>query len=117
MKITFADFCRFWFLLALAGLIAMLPFSKYVISMSEMVLTVTWIVQRYDYAVLGKFLKKHSDGAAVGLALPYAVYLVFKGIGRGFRELYRNKPALVFLSLYLLHVAGLVFTTDFDYAL
>ncbi len=117
MKITFADFCRFWFLLALAGLIAMLPFSKYVISMSEMVLTVTWIVQRYDYAVLGKFLKKHSDGAAVGLALPYAGYLVFKGIGRGFRELYRNKPALVFLSLYLLHVAGLVFTTDFDYAL
>ena len=117
MKISFADFCRFWYLLALAGLIAMLPFSKYVISISEMVLTVTWIVERYDYTGLVKFLKFRSPGAAAGLAFPYALYLVFKGIGTGFRDLFRNKPALVFLSLYLLHVAGLIFTTDFDYAM
>ena len=116
MKISFADFCRFWYLLALAGLIAMLPFSKYVISMSEMVLTVTWIVQRYDYGLLGKFLNKQTTLATVGLALPYALYLVLKGIGRGFLDLYRNKPALIFLSVYLLHFAGLLFTTDFDYA-
>jgi len=117
MKISFENFCRFWYLLALAGLIAMLPFSKYVISMSEMVLTVTWIVQRYDYTGLVKFLKLHSPLAAAGLALPYSFYLVFKGIAKGFADLYRNKPALVFLSLYLLHVAGLIFTTDFDYAM
>lgn len=117
MKITFADFCRYWYLLALAGLIAMLPFSKYVISISEMVLTVTWIVQRYDYPGLVKFLKQRSPRVAVTLAFPYAFYLVFKGIAMGFRDLYRNKPALVFLSLYLLHVAGLIFTTDFDYAM
>ena len=117
MRISFVDFCRFWYLLALAALIAMLPFSKYVISMSQMVLTVTWIVQRYDYKELGSFLKGHSGFAAVCLAFPYSVYLVFKGIGKGFRELYENKPALVFLSIYLLHVAGLIFTTDFDYAI
>lgn len=117
MRISFADFCRFWYLLALAGMIAMLPFSKYVISMSQMVLTVTWIVQRYDYKGLGNFLKRHSGPAGVILALPYSVYLVFKGIGKGFRELYENKPVLVFLSIYLLHIAGLLFTTDFDYAM
>ncbi|MCX6284897.1 MAG: O-antigen ligase family protein [Bacteroidetes bacterium] len=117
MKITFADLCRFSFLVALAGLISMLPFSKYVISMSEMVLAGSWILQRYDTACFGRLLKKQSIPGRIGLILPYALVFLFKGIVRGFRDLYRNKPALVFLSLYLLHVAGLIFTTDFDYAL
>jgi hypothetical protein len=33
-----------------------------------------------------------------------------------YKELISNKPALVLISLYLLHVAGLVYTTDLDYA-
>ncbi|MCX6287813.1 MAG: O-antigen ligase family protein [Bacteroidetes bacterium] len=117
MKITFADFCRFWFLIALAGLISMLPFSKIVISISEMVLAGAWILQRYDVEGLGKLLNKRSTLMTMGIILPYAVLFLFKSIARGIRDLYRNKPALVFFSLYLLHVAGLLFTTDFDYAM
>jgi len=117
MKITFADFCRFWFLIALAGLISMLPFSKIVISISEMVLSGAWALQRFDVAGFRQLLKRDSRFRAIGMALPYAVLFFFKSIAKGFRDLYRNKPALVFLSLYLLHVAGLIFTTDFDYAM
>jgi hypothetical protein len=117
MKISFADFCRFWFLLALAGLISMLPFSKIVISISEMVLSTAWALQRFDVAGLGQLLKRNSRLKAALMILPYGVYFVFKSIAGGFRDLYRNKPALVFFSLYLLHITGLIFTSDFDYAL
>ena len=117
MKITFADFCRFWFLIALAALISMLPFSKIVISISEMVLTGAWILQRYDTAGLGRWLKRNSWLKAVIMIIPYALFFLFKSIAGGFRDLYRNKPALVFFSLFLLHLAGLIFTTDFDYAM
>ncbi len=117
MKITFACFCRFWFLLALAGLISMLPFSKIVISISEMVLSAAWALQRFDVAGLGQLLKRDSRLKSALMILPYGLFFVFKSIAAGFRDLYRNKPALVFLSLYLLHIAGLVFTTDFDYAM
>ncbi|MEI6888328.1 MAG: O-antigen ligase family protein [Bacteroidales bacterium] len=117
MKITFADFCRFWFLIALAALISMLPFSKIVISISEMVLSGAWILQRYDTAGLVRWLKRNSWLKAVIMIIPYALFFLFKSIAGGFRDLYRNKPALVFFSLFLLHLAGLIFTTDFDYAM
>jgi len=51
------------------------------------------------------------------MIIPYALFFLFKSIAGGFRDLYRNKPALVFFSLFLLHLAGLIFTTDFDYAM
>ena len=35
---------------------------------------------------------------------------------RKYRELKVNRAALVLISIYLVHVAGLIFTTDFDYA-
>jgi len=117
MKISFEDFCRFWFLLGLAGLIAMLPFSKYVVSMSQMVLATTWIVQKFDYPGFWNVQKNRSGVAGAALFIPCGLFWVFKGIGRGFRELYDNKPAFVFLSIYILHIAGLLFTTDFDYAM
>ena len=33
------------------------------------------------------------------------------------KSLSKNKPALILISLYLLHVVGLLITSDFDYAL
>jgi len=117
MKITFADFCRFWFLIALAGLISMLPFSKIVISICEFVLAGAWALQRYDVAGLGKLLQRNSRIRAGIMIIPYSVFFLFRSIAMGFRDLYRNKPAMIFLSIYLLHIAGLIFTTDFDYAM
>lgn len=48
---------------------------------------------------------------------------ILDGLNRGFRSIFRdffhreNAPAWVLSSLFLLHLAGLFFTTDFDYAL
>lgn len=116
MKITFRGFCRFWYLLAFAGLIAMLPFSKIVISISEMVLAGAWILIRFDSGRLAKLFDDNPPLKAAVKLLPATIVIFFGGIAEGFRALWKNKPALVFLSVYLMHVAGLLFTSDFDYA-
>ncbi|MEZ5199207.1 MAG: hypothetical protein R2764_23330 [Bacteroidales bacterium] len=36
---------------------------------------------------------------------------------RKYHELMANKAALVLVSLYFVHLTGLIFTTDFDFAL
>ena len=36
---------------------------------------------------------------------------------RKFRDFFRNRAAMVIVSLFALHVVGLIWTTDFDYAL
>ena len=55
MSAFFKDFIRFAFLLGLAGLITMLPFSKIVISISEMVMAGAWVLDRFD---LQMFIQK-----------------------------------------------------------
>lgn len=117
MKITFDGFCRFWFLLGLGGLISMLPFSKIVISISEMVIVTAWALQRFDAAGFTGRLKQVQGLMRAQLAVTLSVSLFVRGIATGFRDLYRNKPAFIFFSVFLLHVAGLLFTTDFGYAM
>lgn len=117
MKITFDGFCRFWFLLGLGGLISMLPFSKIVISISEMVIVTAWALQRFDAAGFTGRLKQVQGLMRAQLAVTLSVGLFVRGIATGFRDLYRNKPAFIFFSVFLLHVAGLLFTTDFGYAM
>lgn len=116
MAVFFKDFVRFFFLLGMAGLITMLPFSKIVISMSEMVLAGAWAMDRYDVKMFAQWLNRDSGTRAVFMVVPYALFFFFKSVMHGFRDLLKNRPALVFLSIFVMHVVGLIFTTDFDYA-
>lgn len=44
-------------------------------------------------------------------------WLVDPAIFRKFRDFFKNRAAVVIVSFFLLHVVGLIWTTDFDYAL
>ena len=116
MSAFFKDFIRFAFLLGLAGLITMLPLSKIVISISEMVMAGAWVLDRFDLQMFIQKMLGDSRVKAALMSIPYALFLIFKAIIDGFREILKNKPALIFLSIFILHLAGLIFTSDFEYA-
>jgi O-antigen ligase len=46
-----------------------------------------------------------------------SVSLIFIALFRKFQAFFKNKPALILSSLFLLHIIGLIYTTDFDYAI
>src|SRR5688500_12041077 len=72
------------YVFALVLLVIGLPLSKFLMSLSQIILFVNWVLE-------GNLLNKLRTFAS-------------------------NKPAVVFSSVILLHLLGLAYTSDFDYA-
>ncbi len=66
-----------------------------------------------------ELLSKYPGKAGMLLLVPAGLLWVAESMVAITRKFFRkeNLPAIVFFSLYLLHVLGLLFTVDFDYAL
>ncbi len=75
-----------------------------------------WIVERFNTKKLLFHLAGHSSWQVILRIFPFSLYLLFEGILNGFKQFSRNKPALLFSSIILIHLLGLFFTTDLNYA-
>jgi hypothetical protein len=106
----------FW---GLVLMILSIPLSKYMMSVSQFALSGILILDHIKMDRVQSLFRKNNGLFAGILLLPFAVIWTIQGITGIFRRFLRkeNLPAIVFSSLYLLHLAGLVFTVDFDYAL
>jgi len=116
MPITWKQIVRYWFILSMMVIVAGLPFSKLLLSIGQFMMAGGWIVERFDGKKWLAAMKGLTIGRTLLLAPVVAFSLLFSGIGRGFRDFFGNRAALLFASLLLLHVAGLIWTTDFNYA-
>lgn len=117
MPVTWKQIQGYWYLASLVVIMGSLSYSKVGVSIGQMMLAGGWIEERVDYRKLLRLLSPHKLWGKVLLFLPFFIYLMFEGIALGFKQFFRNKPALLFSSIILMHLLGLVFTTDFDYAL
>ena len=116
MSITWKQFERYWYIFALGVTIASLPFSKLGLSIGQMMLAGGWIVERFEVKKFKSSLAGLTGWQVATQILPVSAWLLLKGIGDGFRQFSRNKAALIFSSIFLIHILGLIFTTDFGYA-
>lgn len=116
ISITWTQVQRFWFYLSLAVIITALPFSKLGLSIGQMMLAGGWIEKRIDYRRLMDSVRSKPLPQAILLFLPCFFGLVIRGIVAGFKEFFLHRDALIFSSIFLLHILGLLTTTDFDYA-
>ena len=114
----YRQFIRWGYIIGMLFLIGSLPHSKFGLSVSQFVLAGAFILEGLD-------LKKIKDYFASDknlllkyiLLIPYLVYLTGTNILKKFNRFFRNKPAVIFASLFVLHILGLFFTTNFDYAM
>jgi len=109
-------FVRTAFIAGIAIIIVFLPFSKYILSIGMWTVTGAWILERMN---LNKFLTFFCTGSLakkILLGFPYILQLWFVSIGKGFKLFFRNKPAMILASVYVLHILGLIVTSDFGYA-
>ncbi len=113
----FSQFIRFAYVFGFALMIASLPHSKFMMSLSQFILTGTFVLERYDLHKLQHFWRQNALFRRIIFLLPMLLYLLGLSTIAKFRIFFKNKPALIFSSILLLHVAGLLITTDFDYAL
>ena len=95
-----------------------LPFSGYYMSVAQFCLVGVFILDGMKRQEYDDFIKKHNSVLRVILFLPYGFTWLIKSLVRKFREFFHreNAPAWIFASIFLFHIIGLFFTTDFHYA-
>ena len=95
-----------------------LPFSKYMMSISQFCLAGVFILYGVRRQEVDDFFQKRSLAGRIFLFIPAGISWIFKSLGRNFKAFFKadNAPAWIFASIYLFHIIGLFFTTDFNYA-
>ncbi len=98
-------------------LAASLPLSKFTMSVTEFSLLGLWLWSGFSFTVSYRFFK--IGGVFYGIIhfLNYVITLAYNNIIEKFRELFKNVPVLVFLAIYIVHIVGLIYTSDYSYAL
>lgn len=117
MDNNYKQFIRFNFYFGLALMLACLPFSKFMVSIGQWWLTGAWVLGRLDIQKIRDIYRENTRNRFYLIIVPSFFRLLFEGIGRGFREFFKNRPAMIFASIFLIHLIGLIFTVDFQYAL
>jgi hypothetical protein len=110
------DIDRIAYYIGLCGMIASLSHSKISVSIAQFIMAGAFAMYRFDYKKLIDFFSRKSLPVVILLTVPVILYRIFDSIVKGLKVFWKNKPAVVFSSILLMHVIGLLFTTDFDYA-
>jgi hypothetical protein len=105
-----------------AGLVIMIvsmPLSKYMMSVSQFVLAGVLILKYMSQDKLIHFFSRYPCYISIFLIIPLFLWWVLRSLGMIMKDFLRkdNIPAIVFSSLFIMHVIGLIFTIDFEYAL
>ena len=109
------QFIRIAYIFGIGVLIGSLTQSKYMMSASQLFLASVFALERINIRKAAAFFNKNGIKPYL-LCLPFCLSLVVESIYKGLKAFSKNKPALIFSSILLIHVIGLVFTTDFTYA-
>lgn len=105
------------YFVSLALLVASLPLSKFTMSLSEFSILIFWLWHGVD----SDFVTRYSSRS---LLIPKnllsflseAIKNIYVAFLQKLKEFSRNKPAMVVSSILLLHLLGLIYTSDFSYA-
>jgi len=106
----------FW---SLVLMIISIPLSRFMMSVAQFTLSGILILEFMSLSKVKSFFSRFPLIISILLFIPSFIYWSFESMVRIFKRFFQrdNLPAIIFSSLYLLHVLGLIFTVDFDYAL
>jgi hypothetical protein len=106
------------FYAALGLMLASIPLSRFAMSVSQFTLLGLWFWHLTDRSYLKDYVL--SDLLHPGMMFRFvkqSLLQIFKAFIEKLKLFFGNKAAVVIASLYLLHIIGLLHTSNFDYAL
>lgn len=91
------------YFVALVTLACALPLSKFMMTLSELTLLFVWLFGSVFRGGNRTFGRVVTD--------------IAHDVGRKCKLFVKNREAVVFASIYVMHIVGLLYTSDFEYAL
>ena len=94
-----------------------LPISRFTMSVFEFLLLALWLWAGFSFRISSRFFK--LGGALKGTVhfFSYIGVLAYENFTEKMGAFLRNKPALILATIYLIHLVGLFYTSDMQYAL
>ena len=93
-----------------------LPLSRYFMSVGSFLLLALWLWSDFQSSVAIRFFKQKGFLKGLFILLKYLWALARESSVEKTRLFLQNKAAVVFAGIYLLEIAGLFFTANFDQA-
>ena len=104
------------YLAALILIAVSIPLSKFMMSIGEFLLLALWLWSGFSFRIAYRFINIGGYFKGFFKLTGYMIELAYRNIIEKFSLFFSNKAAVVLWSIYLMHLAGLFYTTDFDYA-
>jgi len=93
-----------------------LPLSKYTMSVFQFLLVALWLWSGLSFKITSDLYKNNSFVKASKKLFLYFFTLPIKNFIAKFQVFFQNKAAMILVSLFFLHLVGLIYTTDYTYA-
>lgn len=100
------------YFISIVLLVASLPLSKFTMSVFQFCILLFWLWHGVSYP---ESLSRSSKNSVIKIIFAYLAE-IFKQLINKFKILFKDKVALVFVSIFFMHIIGLAYTTDFNYA-
>jgi len=103
--------------ITLVLLVMSLPLSRFTMSVFQFTLLGLWIWSGFSFEIAFRFFRKTGLFMGLWYFLGYIIRLARTNFIDKLSVFFRNRVAIVFVSMFLLHLIGLIHTSDFSYAL
>ena len=94
-----------------------IPLSKFMMSISEFLLLSLWLWSGFSFEISNRFFKLGGVFKGSFAFIKYFFVLAYTNIVEKFSLFFKNKAAVAFSLIYLMHIIGVFYSTDLNYSL
>jgi len=117
MKVRGIPLIRIIYYFGLGLMVVALPLSEFFMSIAQFILTFVFVWEGINLKPIHDILSKHKRSIGILLIIPAFLIEIFRNIASKFVLFFRNKPALIFSSIWFIPIIGLLHTTDIGMAM
>ncbi len=116
MNADYGKIGNYFFLVGLILIGVFIPTSRYFLSVTQFYLIVLWMLVGLDMRTINKMFPEKPFFSRIMSRVAVSFVGIWNNIKCRFNKFLHNKVAVIMVSMYLLHIVGLIYTTDFQYA-
>lgn len=116
MKVEYGKTGTYFYLLGLILVVISLPTSRFVLSLSMVYLLVLWLLLGLDMRSISEMYPEKPFASRILLRIAFSFKGIWHNIKTRFNDFIHNKVAVVMVSVYVMHLLGLIYTYDFPSA-
>ena len=117
MKVEYGKTGTYFYLLGLILVVISLPTSRFVLSLSMVYLLVLWFLLGLDMRSISEMYPEKPFASRILLRIAFSFKGIWYNIKTRFNDFIHNKVAVVMVSVYVMHLLGLIYTYDFPSAI